>query len=250
VNGTNIPQVVYQLELISEKIGGGSDRKGILGDFMNAIIKKLLSAPPTDWPTYIKTAMEQGQSKHVLIYTHDPKSQAMSEEWNYAGRIKSVDPQEDYLHINDSNLAGLKSNLYLTQTTSQDITVDQDGSVREKLTITYENTGKQDGWLNARARNYVRVYVPKGSKLIKATGGSQKVSTTTELDKTVFDNFVQVNPLQKATVTFEYSLPFKISGAYKELIQKQPGAKNWNYSVSVNGKSQQVLLNSDRQVSF
>lgn len=250
VNGTKVPQVVYQLELVAEKSGGGSDRKDIIGDLMQEIIKKVLTEPPTKWPSYLAMLQQQGQEKNILMYFHDTKAQQLAEDNNFAGRIVDAKEGQDYLHINDANLAGLKSNFYLTQAAKRDITIDGDGTVHEKLSITYKNTGKFDGWINATARNYTRVYVPKGSKLVKSSGGDQKVTTSSDLDKTVFDNFVTVKPLQSRVVTFEYTLPFKISnGNYSSLIQKQPGAQNWTYMVAVNGQSQTVLIDGDKTIT-
>jgi hypothetical protein len=249
VNGTSVPQVVYQLEVLAEKSGlGGDARKSILGDLMQQIIKKILSDPATRWPSYVAMLQKQGQQKHILLSFHDAQAQSLAEDQNFAGRIVQTQPLEDYLHINDANLAGLKSNFYLTQQTKQEVMIAGDGSVHEKLTIVYANTGKFDGWINATARNYTRVYVPAGSTLTKSSGGDQKVTTSTDLGKTVFDNFVLVKPLQSRTVTFEYTLPFKVS-SYKELIQKQPGAKNWDYTVIVNGQSQRIVIDKDTTIT-
>ncbi len=248
VNGTKVPQVVYQLEIISEKIGG-EDRKGILGDLMQVMIKKVLSEPATKWPEYLAMFMTQGQEKNILFNFEDIRAQEYVEDQNLAGRIEAVQPPGDYLHINDANLAGLKSNFYLTQEAKQEVTIAGDGTVKEKVTITYRNTGKFDGWLNATARNYVRVYVPEGAELLDASGGDARVEVENDLGKTVFDNFVTIKPMQSRTLTFEYKLPFKITGDYHGLIQKQPGANNWDYTVTVNGKSQDILLDGDKEIA-
>lgn len=251
VNGTKVPQVVYQLEMIAEKSGlEGDARKGILGDLMQIIIKKILSEPATKWPSYLDMLLKQGQQKHILLSFHDTEAQKLAEDRNFAGRIVEPGDGQDYLHINDANLAGLKSNFYLTQEAKRNISITEDGSVKERLTITYTNTGKFDGWLNATARNYVRVYVPKGSKLLKSSGGEQRVTTGVDLGKTVFDNFVLVKPLQSKTITFEYSLPFAMKGTYTSLVQKQPGAKNWTYTTTVNGQSQQTMIDGDKEIKI
>jgi hypothetical protein len=209
-----------------------------------------LSEPAAKWPDYLKMFVTEGQEKHILFNFHDAEAQKLAEERNFAGRIVDAAEGQDYLHINDANLAGLKSNFYLNQETTQEVSVAEDGTMTKKLTIVYHNTGKQDGWLNARARNYTRVYVPKGSKLVKTTGGEQKVTTTEDLGKTVFDNFVQINPLGKATLTFEYTLPFKAEGEYRLLIQKQAGAKNWTYVTKINGQEERTLVDGDKELKI
>jgi hypothetical protein len=91
--------------------------------------------------------------------------------------------------------------------------------------------------------------VPQGSKLVKSSGGDQKTTTSTDLGKTVFDNFVLVHPLQSRTVVLEYTLPFKMTTPYSSIIQKQPGSKNWDYTTIVNGQSQQTLIDGDKIIT-
>lgn len=251
VNGTKIPQVVYQLEIIAQKMGLGEERKGVIGDLMQLIIEKVMSEPATKWPDYLTMVLKVGQEKNVLLNFHDKRAQQLAEQHNFAGRIDKPVANQDYLHINDANLAGLKTNFYLKQKTKQDITVASDGTVTKKVTITYTNTGKFDGWISATARNYTRVYVPKGSTLIKSSGGQQRVNTTTDLDYTVFDNFTTVKALASQTMTFEYKLPFKVTtDQYKMLIQKQAGAQNWTYTTVINGKSSDIILDRDHQLQI
>ena len=250
VNGAHVSKVVYELELIAQRSGLGDERKSVIGDLMKELINKVFSEPVTKWPDYLELMLKMGQEKHVLLNFHDNRAQELAEDNNFAGRIVTTQAPVDYLHINDANLAGLKTNFYLQQKTIQDITVADDGTVTKKLTITYTNTGSFDGWISATARNYTRVYVPFGSKLISATGGEQEVDVMDELGKTVFDNFVLVKPKESKTITFTYELPFKIDSRYQALIQKQPGAQNWNYITIVNGEEQQVVLDGDKELTI
>lgn len=252
VNGVKIPQVVYQLEVIAQKVGlQGDDRKGVIGDLMKLIIEKVLADPPTKWPDYLTMLTTVGQEKHLLLSFHDDKAQQQAENFNFAGRIAKPQANTDYLHINDANLAGLKTNFYLQQRTTQEINIAADGTITKKLTITYTNTGKFDGWISATARNYTRVYVPQGSKLLKSSGGQQRVNTTEDLGYTVFDNFTTVKALASQTMTFEYRLPFKAElSDYKLLIQKQAGAQNWHYTTILGHQEVKTYLDGDKELHF
>jgi hypothetical protein len=251
VNGAHVSKVVYELETIAQRSGLGNERKSVIGDLMKELIAKVMSEPVTRWPAYVELLLKMGQEKHVLLNFHDNEAQELAEDNNFAGRIVVVGAPIDYLHINDANLAGLKTNFYLQQKTKQDVTIAADGTVTKKLTITYTNTGSFDGWISATARNYTRVYVPKGSKLVSTTGGEQKVDVMEELDKTVFDNFVTVKPKASQTMTFTYTLPFKItSDEYELLMQKQPGAQNWNIGTTVNGASKDIVLDRDQTIKL
>ena len=92
--------------------------------------------------------------------------------------------------------------------------------------------------LNAEYRDWIRVYVPKGSKLTDSKGNEVKVSTYDELGKTVFDSFITVRPLGAATYTLTYTLPFKVQNRVLPLlIQKQPGTDQPAYTVKVGGRT-------------
>ena len=114
-----------------------------------------------------------------------------------------------------------------------------DGNTHHKLTINYSNPLKYGAWLNAINRDYVRVYVPQGSKLTSNKGSEDKVNTFDELGKTVFEGFMTVKPEGVTEVKVRYRLPFKAdkSTLLKLTLQKQPGTDEPQYRISVNGKN-------------
>jgi hypothetical protein len=156
----------------------------------------------------------------------------------------------DYLHINDANLGGRKSNLYATEEVEQDIKVAGDGSVTKTVTITYKNPQGQDGWLNSVLPTWVRVYVPKGSTLITSEGLEAKSDPYEDLGKTVFAGYFQLRPEGVSKVTFEYKLPFKVSGAYNLLIQKQPGTDGFLYTINIGSHTQEFYLKTDKTLTI
>jgi hypothetical protein len=105
--------------------------------------------------------------------------------------------------------------------------------------------------LNATLRNWLRIYVPAGSKLISFQGSETKVKTYESLNKTVFEGFLRVNPLGKSEVVVEYDLPYKITSEkdYKLLIQKQPGTDGHLYKILINGKKKEEFkLKTDKEI--
>ena len=53
------------------------------------------------------------QQKHILFYFKETEAQKGIESLNFGGRIKDFDG--DYLHVNNVNFAGAKSNLYIQE---------------------------------------------------------------------------------------------------------------------------------------
>jgi hypothetical protein len=246
-----IPDVVYKLELYAERILRGTrHRKGLIGDLMDGMLEKLFSAPPEKFPKIFNTFVNTAESKNIQFYFKDQKAQTLVEEVNYAGRIK--DFNGDYLHVNNANFAGLKGNLYIRAAVEQDIVITEDGQVSKKVKVTLRNIEKADGWLNSVYRNWMRLYVPKGSKLI-----DRKVfadfAENEDLGKTVWKSFSQTMPLNFSETSFTYKLPFKVKKGetYKMLIQKQGGSTDPHMIIRVNGeKLFEFDLKKDTELEF
>lgn len=257
----NCPQVIYELEsfadtegpIVWDPVSGKivyappniDNRKKIIGPLMNSILANALGQPKEKLSALAEAALTSLLEKHVLFYVYDTKAQAGVDAFGIAGRIR--DYEGDYLHINDANLGGRKSNLYVQQEVEQNIAVANDGSVEKTLTITYKNPEKQDGWLNSVLPNWVRVYVPKGSTLIASEGLEQKAEPYEEFGKTVFAGFFQLRPEGVSKVTFKYKLPFKVVKDYKLLIQKQPGTDNPLYGIKLGKQTEELYLKTDKE---
>lgn len=246
----NCPNVIYELESYAEIAAKGEkDRKAILGVLMQQILAKSVGADVEKLPELVEAIAALANHKHIMFYMHDRAVQNALSKLNWTGEIKNFDG--DYLHINDANFAGGKSNLYVEQKVTQEINIQKDGTAKKKITVEYKNDQPFGVWLNGINRDYVRFYVPKGSKLLSSRGSEDQVNTIEDLDKTVFEAFIQVRPQNSRKLEIEYSLPYKPSGQYKLLIQKQPGAKDFQYKIKLNGKSAADFnLQQDRELQF
>ncbi|MBI4036997.1 DUF4012 domain-containing protein [Candidatus Daviesbacteria bacterium] len=249
----NCPNVIYELEHYAEIASKGEmDRKAILGSLMQQILAKSLNSGFDKLPGFIDLAVKMANDKHLMFYMHDQPSQQALAKLNWTGQIKTSDG--DYLHINDANFAGGKSNLYVNEKVILDSKVDNSGQITNKLTIEYKNPQAYNTWLNGILRDYVRVYVPKGAKLTSSKGSDDPVNTLDDetLNKTYFEAFITVRPQNSRTLSFEYTLPNQARGKnYPLLIQKQPGAKDHHYIVKVNGKTKAEFdLTSDKQLNL
>jgi hypothetical protein len=178
----------------------------------------------------------------------DDKAQEGVESFGVAGKVE--DYPGDYLYVNDANLGGRKSNLYVTQEVVQEVEVSRDGSVVKTLTITYKNPAAHDGWLNSVLPNYVRIYVPKGSELVDFSGVEEKEEPYEEFGKTVFAGFFELRPQGVAKVNLQYKLPIKFDDEYNLLIQKQPGKDAPLYTINVGKKRQDLFLRRDEEFEF
>lgn len=260
----NCPQVFYELEKYADKPVGEikTERKAIIGPLMHSILLNIMQSPRKKWPEFFNVFFTNIQEKDVLLYFFDPEIQKAVETLNAAGRIK--DYQNDYFHLNDCNFAGAKSNMYIKENVTQEIAIDGDGGITKTVTIDYRNPQpasdcnleRGELCLNGLYRDWVRLYVPKGSQLIEASGSEIEVKTYEDLGKTVFEAFygdkAPLRPEGKAQLIFKYKLPFKAEKekGYQLLIQKQPGTSGYEYTVKLNGQEQTFLLKTDRELRF
>jgi hypothetical protein len=259
------PQVIYELESFADQEGAivwsenepgkivyappnYDNRKKIIGPLMNSILSNTLGQPKDKLPRLFEAAIRSVAEKHVLVFILDDEMQKAVNGFGLGGDIKEYDG--DYLHINDANLGGRKSNLYVVQDVVQDIKISKDGSVEKILEITYKNPEKQDGWLNSILPNHVRIYVPKGSELLSFDGAEKVESPYEELEKTVFAGSFHLRPQGVAKLTLRYKLPIKVTDYYRLLIQKQPGKDKPRYSLTVGKKSEEFYLSTDKEIKI
>lgn len=255
------PQVIYELEEYADRPVGyfRGSRKDIIGRLLYHLMQKSLGVSPSQyWGRLVQMALTEIQEKHILAYMHDEAAQKGIEALNFAGRIKDYDG--DFLHINDTNFAGAKSNMFVEHYIKQDIEISKDSSVVKTIVIDYKNPAPPSDCslesgqlcLNGLLRNWLRVYVPQGSELLSFTGSEMDVVVSSDLGKTVFEGFLIIRPLGSAQVVVKYKLPFKVdSKEYRLLMQKQPGTEGHEYTVLVNGKEvEKFNLTTDKEVKF
>lgn len=253
-------QVLYKLfDMVDRPVGYiKENRKGILGDLMYALFYKAIGFSPSKyWGTLVQQMFTNLQEKHILVYFIDPDLQKSIEKLNFGGKIRET--KSDFLHVNNVNFAGAKSNLYVTPTINSKTNTRDNGKISRELKIEYRNPYPHsncslDGGLclNATLRNWVRIYVPKGSQLVSFVGSLKKTNTYDELEKTVFEGYLEVPTEGKAEVQLKYILPNTISpDSYELLLQKQPGTQNDKAKIEINGNIKyQGIMDVDKQIKM
>lgn len=233
------PEAIYTLfDIVDRPVNYIKvNRKGILGDLMYTLFQTAIKSSPSKyWGSLTSTMLQNLHEKHILLYFVDSATQQAVEQVNFGGRIKNY--KGDYIHINNVNFAGAKANMFV----SESVESKSSGKKRE-VTINFKNPYPHSDCnlergglcLNATLRNWIRIYVPKGSKLVSFQGSQKKVHTYEELDKTVFEGFLEVPTQGKATIVVKYTLPTEVQ-SNNILIQKQPGVTGQKWLVRINNK--------------
>jgi hypothetical protein len=231
--------------------------KAFIGDLASILLERVMDANTEDFMGLLSHANTGLRTKDIQIYFTDDDLQRQTLTLGWAGALQQTD--SDYLLIVDTNLGGGKTDGVITQNGHLSVAIQPDGSIINTLTVSRTHEGIQ-GALFSGVNNvdYVRIYTPRGSELLSASGfnapdedlfefteedwtvadalyfseSTKRTHTQTGTDifeesgKTVFGNWVQTKPGTTSTYTFSYRLPFTIDTlqAPKNLLTK---AQSW-----------------------
>jgi len=252
--------VLYNLEVIANSdLSQIQGRKDIIMFLMESIINNVLNAKTENLIPLSSAFLEALGTKDVMIYVTDPVVQAGIDELNYSGRvIAAPDNTWDYNFILHSNFGGGKRDWLVTRETSKSVYI-KDGLNFSKINLVIKNPKAPDwwepSWLYAYP-DYVRIYVPKGSKLADSKVNLDQEINVRQMEDTdhnldFIEFFVRIPEGESADVTIEYELPSEVDlKNYKLFVQKQSGIHNEVYTVTRDNEEKKVILNSDLEVRF
>ncbi|MGE5425929.1 MAG: DUF4012 domain-containing protein [Bacillota bacterium] len=238
----------HPLEVANVPESPENQPKKIIGDLMAKLMERLPSVLTAENAASLASALEENLSeKNIMLYFADPDLQAKAARYHLDGAM--VNAPLDYLMIAHTNIAGQKSDRKMEEEIKHAVTIREDGSIVDTLTIKRTHTGiKREILTGVRNVDWLRVYVPEGSTLISASGFSapdqvyfdepeaswesypevessesretidSKSGTRVypENGKTVFANWVMTDPGETSVVTLSYRLPFHLEGAIQE----------------------------------
>jgi hypothetical protein len=269
--------------------------KQFLADLSPKLIDKILNLEKGKSFDLLILLQGAFQTKDIMLYSTESKIERSILDLGLGGEIKFTGAKNDYLFVVNANVAGGKTDLNIKQKIKHQSEVLDDGSIIDNLSITRTHEGKKgDLFTGLRNIDYLRVYVPEGSILLEAKGFEKPASTyfenpdtdykndsdlekieggatldsgsntiiNNEFGKTVFGNWMQLEPGETKTVILRYKLPFKMKSSpkfidseetwldkikklleiyeeeknliyYTFLIQKQSGVANTEFSSAI-----------------
>jgi len=224
---------------------GSTQKRDFLACLTDQIFQKLKR--DKNWLKIARAVWESLEEKQVLVFFNDQQVQAIFKEFNWDGAIRKA---PDYLLVVDSNFGVNKVNYFLKRNLRYEVELKEEES-QAKLTIDYQNNSPSQVWPGGVYRNYLRVYTPLGSKLLKVKINGQtvdlnQIEISSSFQKTVFAFFLEVPVQERKIISFEYQLPLKINQpkfSYSLLWQKQSGTDKDPLSVLVSFPSSFQVVN-------
>lgn len=230
--------------------------KKIIADLSPVLLERLKAMPVQDAVKLAPVFVGLLQQRDVLLSHHDPEVMRVFSVVGWSGEVEPTDG--DYLAVVHTNIAGGKTDGVIKDHFDLSVTVDERSEMTHTLTIRREHAGvKGTAFNGVRNVDYVRVYVPENSTLISATGFSAPPKSmfeqpdanwmvdadlknsqdsyrvhpesSTEIyqesGKTVFANWIQVDPGQTAEVKLVYRTPVNLK--IHEIPQRDESWTDW-----------------------
>lgn len=258
-------------QVYSEKdfFPGSTQKKDFLSVLNERLLGSLFQSPKSKWLNLVAGVNKSLNEKHIQAYFHDGNLSRLMSEFNWDGHVPIFTPANsdclslgvtcDYLGVVDSNFGANKANAFLKRSLNHEIVFGRSGEIEEKVTIKYENQSPSNAWPAGTYKNYLRVYVPQNSTLLrvdfddkkasisahtdtekpKTKEGELDVEVATESAKTSYGFYFEVPFNSQKTVSVSYRLPYNLSFSkdttnYKFYWQKQAGTSSDNLNLIVN----------------
>ena len=264
VDADNFTQEIqYEVEVDYDK--ELNKPKQILADLAPKILDKIFNTRDlADATKVMNVLVDSLNEKQILLYSKNYDIEKILSERGWSGEV--LDTPKDYLSVINTNINGFKTDGMIDEHIAHQAEIQNDGSIIDTVTITRHHNGGSTPfeWWNKVNADYMRVYVPKGSQLISASGQTREFDSPpldykalgfktdpqvaieesqTQVDeqsgtriyedsgKTVFANWAYVSPQETVEIKYAYRLPFKIetsqtkpADTYSLLAQKQSGS--------------------------
>lgn len=220
--------------------------KKIIGDLSKRLMERVTNFEKEDWMKVASILAEAVETKDVQVAFARDEEEQIAKRFGWSGRLKET--VGDALAVVYANIAGQKTDSVISESVKHHVDIGVDGSIRDTVRISRTHEGIKGELFNGvRNVGYVRVYVPKGSVLVSASGfkkpeekwfkpvddttmqdpdvqmvestlsvGSGDVDISVQRDRTVFGGWVQLDPGQSQDIELKYDLPFTV----KDILAK------------------------------
>lgn len=232
-----------QLHAEEDFFPGSQNKKRFVASVMNQLLLALPQASGKELVDSITTSLNE---KQVVLFMDDKKLQEMIDSSYWAGRMltpqctisDAVNCVLDYVYVVEANLGVNKANYYINRPTRLEVTIDEEGSIKNSLVLEYENGSFPDVFPGGTYKNYLQVYLPPNSQVdtLLVDGNRPLRVDESNIDYRSVGFYLEIPAQSTSTILLEYTLPTRIiqgEGVYQLLLQKQVGYANSELEFSV-----------------
>jgi len=172
-----LKEVQYEVEAGRDKIPGQNPKK-VLKFILPKVLENIDNLDNGGKRVLADTLAYRLANKDIKFYFKDPRLQNIVSEFGLGGEVYklSANWNGDYLGVVNTNVAGGKTDVFMSQNVQLVSKIGTDGTVTDNLTITRSHNGKneKESWYRQLNQNFIKIFTPPGSKIIGLKGSSVK----------------------------------------------------------------------------
>lgn len=226
-----LEEIVEKKYLLNENIDT-QHRKDVMKTLAAQMTEKITSL--NNIPKLSSFVLEELRNKDVMLNFVDEELQSQIKEVHWDGGV-TTDWGGDYFMMVDANMGALKSDYYIKRNIEYNVDLTGEKPIADVF-ITYKHTATYGDWRTSDYHSYLRIYTPKGTKLLEREMVSYPLENE-EFGKTYFGFTLHTLINRETKVRLKYELPESVrQGDYKLLLQKQSGVGEVPVKVKVKNK--------------
>lgn len=210
----------------------------------------------------IKKMTNRFGKKDIMVYFKEATLERYLKELGVGGEVAALPANfnGEYLAVVNANVAGGKSDAFISQKIKLESQIDKLGRVQNHLTVERVHNGQneKDWWYRSTNRDYMQILVTPGSTLSKISGNTAKVvkplvdyrdknyitdeslknlekTGALVFGKTAFARWLEVPAGKTGKLRVDYASPNRINlaeGVYQLIFDKQSGV-NGGLEISI-----------------
>jgi len=214
--------------------GHSSQRKRFTELLAEHFLSHVRHLSPSTLAKFVHLVISSVRTKDLQIYFNSAIAEHILQSFHLDAAIQA--PAGDSLFVVDANIAGDKANNFIISTLDDKVTIDAASNAVHHTTLSYAWTIPGKNYNSPLYRDYVRIYVPAGSKLDRQDGWQSR-GTSQAFGREIWAGIFTLSYGQIRTITLVWTVPDaarKVTGGwyYQYLIQKQAGIQ-WNLNLQV-----------------
>lgn len=222
---------------------GSRAKKNFLAALAKALLLRITEDPKKNLMALAKAAFTSFEERHLALWIADDKINAILRQSGWDGSVRNIFCGQtqtgcipDYLQAVEANLGVNKANYFLDRAYSLEITLGVQ-KISHTLTLSYKNNSRAGVWPGGDYKNYIRLFVPRGTSFVSASiknpaSGKQDVldiNREEEAGKAVLGTpfLVPAGESREFSIIWETPTPeLKSKGELLFLWQKQAGTQS------------------------
>jgi hypothetical protein len=243
VNAQNLIDLIHYHQLgagvegsdnVPSPDGHSSLRKHFIAVLAEQVLGRVSKVAPSHAALFLQLLANAIQTKDLQIYFNDPVVETQLHHAHLDASLQVV-PGDD-LFVVDANIAANKANSFIQSRLTDAITIDASGSASHHAVLRYAWTQPGLVYGPPLYRDYIRVYVPRGS-VLQSQDGWQSQGTSDAFGHEVWAGFFTLRYGETRTITLDWRVPHAATydgqgWRYQGMLQKQAGTR-WSVDEQV-----------------